>query len=541
MTVTPAEARAELERRAMRPKDWRKWLREMFPKHTGYSFAGHQVEFWDWVWTIQLGVDADPFIGIWPRSGGKSTNAEMAVAALGARDERKYCVYVCETQDQANDHVDAIGEMLTSQRQYPALATPKVSVVGTRAGWRRNRLITSSGFIVDALGLEVQKRGAKIEEQRPDLFVFDDIDHPEDSKSTTDKKRLRITNDLLPAGVIEGLAVIAIQNLIKEDGIFAELAIREDTEDLKAADYLGTRIISGPVPALEGLTHEGNKITGGTPTWEGQSLEHCQALVDKRFGITTFLAECQHDVGVPDGGMFSHLDFRYEDFSDELLRSFDRVVCWVDPAVTDTDKSDANGIQVAGIRGQVKYMLWSWERRSSSGETLRMAARKAIEYGAQHVGVETDQGGDLWEDAYKQACLAEGVPLSKAPAYTSEKAGAGFGSKQHRAQLMLTDYERGRIVHVRGTHETLERSLKRFPIKKPYDLVDAEFWAWNDLNDGPQDGFRVPDPTRSRKKPGQDMYPREPGNLTPEEKRKLLRIRKEGSSLEATRKMIEKL
>jgi hypothetical protein len=46
---------------------------------------------------------------------------------------------------------------------------------------------------------------------------------------------------------------------------------------------------------------------------------------------------------------------------------------------------------------------------------------------------------------------------------------------------MLVDYEQGRIVHVLGTHESLERSLRRFLIRKPYDLVDAAYWSWFDL------------------------------------------------------------
>ena len=185
VTITDRHIAEELARRKFDALPWREWLQEMFPKHVQYEFAVHHAEFWDWVWRITLGVDVEPFVGVWSRGGGKSTNAEMSVAALGARRARRYCVYTCETQDQANDHVDAIGEMLTAQAHYPDLAKPKVSIVGTRAGWRRNRLITSSGFVVDALGLEVQKRGAKLEEQRPDLFVFDDIDHPEDTTATS--------------------------------------------------------------------------------------------------------------------------------------------------------------------------------------------------------------------------------------------------------------------------------------------------------------------------------------------------------------------
>ncbi len=49
---------------------------------------------------------------------------------------------------------------------------------------------------------------------------------------------------------------------------------------------------------------------------------------------------------------------------------------------------------------------------------------------------------------------------------------------------MLASYERGQIVHVRGTHTVLERALKRFGVRKPYDLADSAYWAWYDLCGG---------------------------------------------------------
>ena len=49
---------------------------------------------------------------------------------------------------------------------------------------------------------------------------------------------------------------------------------------------------------------------------------------------------------------------------------------------------------------------------------------------------------------------------------------------------MLTEYERGQVVHVRGTHVALEKALKRFGVKKPYDGADAGYWSVNYLRQG---------------------------------------------------------
>jgi phage terminase large subunit-like protein len=182
--------------------------------------------------------------------------------------------------------------------------------------------------------------------------------------------------------------------------------------------------------------------------------------------------------------MFDHLVFRHCTWDQKP--DLDRVAVWVDPAVTNKDDSDAHGIQADGIAGDgTIYRLFSWEDRTTPRDAITRAIRKAIELGARNVGVETDQGGDTWEDTFDRA--AEDLVKSgeftrqQMPGFESDKAGAGHGPKVQRAAQMLASYERGEIVHVVGTHDTLERALRRFPKTKPFDLVDASFWSWNDL------------------------------------------------------------
>jgi phage terminase large subunit-like protein len=239
---------------------------------------------------------------------------------------------------------------------------------------------------------------------------------------------------------------------------------------------------------VDGLAYEqrGGRfvITAGEATWAGQDLRRCQEMVDD-FGLTAFLAECQQETDARLGGMYDHVEFRHCGRGE--VPDLVRVVCWCDPAVTDTDQSDANGIQIDGVAGDgTIYSLFSWEQRSSPLETLKTAARKALEYRAECVGVETDQGGDTWQSVYREACsalVAGGeYPAGTAfPRFRSDKAGAGHGPKAHRQSQVLADYEKGRIVHVTGTHNALERALRRFPRTKPLDLADARYWAWRDL------------------------------------------------------------
>jgi hypothetical protein len=170
---------------AVQTEPWHEWLLSLFPHYfqdaTGapIPFAPFHAEFWDWVWALRPGVRPSPFIAIWARGSGKSTTAEMACVALGARHVRRYAWYVSSTQDLADDHVNSIGSLLESAaltQRYPTLADRKISKFGRPRAWRRNRLWTAAGLIVDALGLDTASRGVKVEDARPDLLIFDDID-----------------------------------------------------------------------------------------------------------------------------------------------------------------------------------------------------------------------------------------------------------------------------------------------------------------------------------------------------------------------------
>ncbi len=56
-----------------RPDNWRHWLEKHFPDAVASGFAEHHEEYWEWLWPIERDSDPAPFVGIWPRGGGKST------------------------------------------------------------------------------------------------------------------------------------------------------------------------------------------------------------------------------------------------------------------------------------------------------------------------------------------------------------------------------------------------------------------------------------------------------------------------------------
>lgn len=169
-TVSMAQTRTAVFRPL--PAQPTAWLRHTFPTYFQNSqgraipFAAHHEEFWAWVWALRAGVVAPSFIAVWSRGGGKSVSAELACAVMGYFGLRRYGLYICDTQSQADDHVQNVASMLE------LLGVERgVNKYGLSRGWRINRLRTAEGFTLDAIGMDVAMRGVRLDESRPDILV----------------------------------------------------------------------------------------------------------------------------------------------------------------------------------------------------------------------------------------------------------------------------------------------------------------------------------------------------------------------------------
>lgn len=277
--------------------DWESAVKTLFPKFAKASFSKKQREFWDYVWQLELGKHMDPVGLFLPRGQAKSTTAEMATVLLGATGKRKFAVYCCASQDRANEHLsDNIKAMLESpeiQQHFPEIGTPKVGIHGNQAAWRQTELICSNGFKIRALGFDGAMRGIKIEGERPDLIIFDDIDDVNDGIEMVLKRERVITKSIIPAKSVDCFFIFA-QNLIHPQSVATRVARRQ-------ADYFRKMLRIGPEPAVLNLEYEADKegnwiITNGIATWpEYMSIEVCQIMMNE-MGPSAFLTECQQEV-----------------------------------------------------------------------------------------------------------------------------------------------------------------------------------------------------------------------------------------------------
>lgn len=376
------------------------------PGYVAAPFAPRHEALWEWVAAVRPGERPPPFIAIWPRGGGKSTSAELATAALCLWGVRRYAVYVSGSQAKADQHVEAIGQILESLGVGRSL-----NKYGASRGWRRSRLRAADGFTVDAYGLDTGARGAKENEQRPDLIVFDDIDEVHDSPATTRKKVETLTQTLLPMGT-DYAAVLGVQNLIHADSVFAQLADGR-------AEFLADREVSGPYRALDSYAvtpyedAEGRRRyrVSGTPTWLGQDLAACQRIVDT-VGPDAFERESQQEVRTAIGRIYDVFDR-----ARHTCAAFDLPAAWQRYVGLDFGGINTVGLLAAEEPGTGRLYLYRAYAAAS-----RTGAEHAQAIAAGEPMVPFGIGGAPSEEQWRRELRRGGLPVS-APGVTEVEIG----------------------------------------------------------------------------------------------------------------------
>jgi hypothetical protein len=277
---------------------WGEWLRTKYSHFASKPLVQRHVDLYEWFDALERGTKPEPEVQPWARGSGKTTTGALGVTRVGSKLSRRFVLYITLTQEQADYQVQTMEGMLTT-----AGAEPRMSRMGRAKGWRRDQLQTQHGFNVAGFGMDSALRGIKIDECRPDLIWFDDIDSLEDTLETINKKIRAITLNILPAGSTDS-AILFTGNKVHAASIISRLIDGR-------AKFLLNRNVKPAVPAVEGLEVEeyiGDngltqyRITGGEATWPGgQPIATCEAQMNE-WGYPAFMREAQHDVRV--GGTF---------------------------------------------------------------------------------------------------------------------------------------------------------------------------------------------------------------------------------------------
>lgn len=166
----------------------------------------------------------------------------------------------------------------------------------------------------------------------------------------------------------------------------------------------------------------------------------------------------------------------------ELARSMERIVVSIDPAVTANKDSDYTAISVTGVLGDDYYVFELFDMKVSPGAWARRGLNLYMEYEADAIIGERNNGGDLVEHVIRNECremIREG--LWSGPEANVRTVVASRG-KITRAEPVAALAEQGRVHHV-GVFDRAEAQMCTYPITvENDDLVDAHVWGVSELN-----------------------------------------------------------
>jgi hypothetical protein len=425
----------------------------------------------------------------------------MATADTGARGVRKYGLYICETQDQADKHVATIQHMIESQnvtKYYPAVGRPQIGKNGNRS-WSRSIMTADNGWTVEAIGLNKAIRGQKIDWARPDWAVFDDIDAKHDTENAVKKKIETITTSILPA-LASHAAVLFLQNLIHSQSI-ATMLSKLPNED-GAAQFLTDRIISGPYKAVEGLSYEMQQtgeglfrwvITAGRSLWAGFSIEVCENEINT-VGPASFELESQHEVDADDPNALLTTAI-----IDATRVSAHPDLHGLGVAVDPSGGTGQCGIIGGGIArlGNELHGYTIADASTPEGTSSAKWAEASLglynAIGADCIIVEKNVGGDMVANTIRTAVLKDntGKVILEGKNIKIVEVSASRG-KEVRAQPVSSLFELGKWHHVGRFPELQKQWTQWVPGTKPSpDRLDAEVWLATHYLVGKEETARV--------------------------------------------------
>ncbi len=306
-------------------KGWKLWLTTLFPFAFEEEFSADHIKFWDLYWSVLLRIreqqkyltlslpfpaeytireDAYVALLVLGRGLGKSQTLEASSVMRGAILNGGYCLYVCEAQDQANEHIGNCRDLIEHPdsklaEYYPAMGQPKQRKFGkTNEKWSEELFVCDNGWICRAKGLNSRLRGLRIGRRRPDDINVDDIDGVNDSLALSLTKLKQLTSSVFPTQARNHATIKFGQNLVTDHSVMNQITTGK-------SDALAARTSIGPTKTFTYFEYETYTepesgrlryriLSSSIPSWKGVDIARAQKFLNDS-GLETFLAEYQNE------------------------------------------------------------------------------------------------------------------------------------------------------------------------------------------------------------------------------------------------------
>lgn len=328
------------------------------------------------------------------RGGAKSTIAEEAIIVKTLFRGFRNGLIVGESYDRAAQRLHAIRLEFENNELINRL-------FGNLVGfpWGEDKLVTSTGIMIQALGRGQSLRGIKFGDARPDLLLADDVESRADSATPEARKKVRdwFDGDLLPA-LEPGYQARMLATPLHPESLPFHLTTGDYAWPVHKFPlyYLdpetGAKTATWPdrFPVTELEARTARHASGNTKI---QSIENIEGALVGRGQISMFMAEYMCEAEAPESKAFKPDMLSACVFPQ--VRSWQAVYSMTDPARTVGDKSATTGHAVwSWVNG--KLVIWdAWGREIMPDEIIGAMFQTHDDFQPVWMGFEED-GLNQW-------------------------------------------------------------------------------------------------------------------------------------------------
>jgi phage terminase large subunit-like protein len=391
-----------------------------------------------------------------PRGTGKSTLAYLILPMWAlAHGHRNFVIAFADSGPQAQQHLMSFKRELDTNEllrtDYLELCTPATRPGGVTVADRQDVYIARSGAAFVTKGADAAALGAKIENRRPDLILFDDIEPAEAQYSLYQKaKRLdTVTTAIFPMSLS---AVVMFTGTTTMAGSIVHDLVRQITDtdppewprDEKIRVHYYPAIVTRP---------DGSEASLWPARW---TLEFLQSIRHTK----SYAKNYDNQPGGHDGDYWQEGDITYG-----TLDTLTRRLLLVDPATTAKKTSDRTGVAVVAFSPtEGRCVVEHAEGVQLTGRRLAAHLAKILRawpHRIHAVIVEVNQGGDLWPEVFEK------LPARVITSWSDE-------GKDVRFTWLLDQYQRPAplVLHA-GRFHALEGEMYGYPRAANDDIIDA--------------------------------------------------------------------
>lgn len=426
-------------------------------------------------WMVKHGLEENRYAVLAPRHAGKSTWLfKILPLWAAAHGHLRFIAAFTSTGGQAAIWFTNVKRALDGNRllraDFPDLCMPALRESTGRAFTDTKTAYSSrSGATFFAAGIDSSNLGLNVDDARPDLVLFDDIE-PDESNYSAYQKQQRLITAIdtcmymnLKANVVFVGTVVMTGSIMHDFVLYNQ---GEHTDDNKWVEeqHIDVRHFR---PILEN--------SDGTE----------RSLWPNKWPLTYLKANCTtRDYAKNFDNQPANFGGDYWDISDiryGSLETYAIKVLSIDPATKDAKHNDLTAFAVITYNPGYKRLNGDYggfevvdavDMHIVPGDPFvnRVKAFLAVHPDIHAIIIETNQGGMVWKTMLQQA----GIPCQIWEITATEH-------KWVRAAKGLTHYQDGGVMH-RRKFARLERQMLSFPRVHNDDLVDADCQGINELH-----------------------------------------------------------